>query len=79
MHKSSISFSGPKNREEKRNSIRRRAKSTVINFESVAMEPTHNDVLSGRGVSTNNYPGNENFRKIINELTVSKYADLMVV
>lgn len=31
------------------------------------IEPTHTDVLSGRGVSTNKYPGNENFRHIIME------------
>ena len=35
------------------------------------MEPSHTDVMSGRGVSTNKYPGNENFRKIIMEQMVS--------
>jgi hypothetical protein len=39
--------------------------------EGIIREPTDNDVLLGRGVSTNRHPGNVNFRNIVSQHVVS--------
>ena len=39
---------------------------------TMAMEPTDNDVLSGRGAWFNQHPGNEQFRRILAEKKVSE-------
>ena len=36
------------------------------------MKPTENDVLSGRGAWFNQHPGNEHFRKMIDEQKVGQ-------
>jgi hypothetical protein len=36
------------------------------------MKPTENDVLSGRGAGFNQHPGNEHFRRIIDEHKVRR-------
>ncbi len=39
---------------------------------TMAMEPTDNDVLSGRGAWFNQHPGNEQFRRMLVEKKVSE-------
>ena len=43
-----------------------------------AMKPTENDVLSGRGAWFNQHPGNEHFRKMIDEQKVGQCRILLV-
>jgi hypothetical protein len=41
------------------------------------MDPTLNDVLSGRGVSFNRHPGNKNFRMLLQKQTVRRSLGLL--
>eukprot|EP00984_Skeletonema_dohrnii_P034735 scaffold33660_cov87-Skeletonema_dohrnii-CCMP3373.AAC.2 len=43
------------------------------------MKPTENDVLSGRGAWFNQHPGNEHFRKMIDEQKVGQSRILLFV
>ena len=45
---------------------------------TMAMEPTDNDVLSGRGAWFNQHPGNEHFRKMIDEQKVGQSRIFLV-
>ena len=43
------------------------------------LEPHHNDVLCGRGVTTNRHPGNESFRRLVSLNKVSKNKEVLLL
>ena len=50
-----------------------------MNEREMALKPGDNDVLSGRGAWFNQHPGNERFRRMLNEQKVSQPELLILV